>query len=220
MLDRVGLPEQSFPLDRYPHELSGGQRQRVVIAIAMRAEAEAADRRRADDGARRGAAEADPGALARAGRGGRMALLLISHDLAVVTDMADRVAVMRGGAVMESGETVAVLSAQQHPYTRQLAQASMHVPPRRAACAAGRPGRLAAGRGRGARQDLCRPPALAVSPRRAGARRRRRVASPSRRGQSVGLVGELGLREIDARPAGAGARPADRGDAALPRRRR
>jgi peptide/nickel transport system ATP-binding protein len=61
----------------------------------------------------------------------RMGLLLISHDLAVVTEMADRITILRGGEVMEAGETARTLSAQAHPYTRQLAQASMHVPERR-----------------------------------------------------------------------------------------
>ena len=59
-----------------------------------------------------------------------MGLLLISHDLAVVTDMADRITILRHGEVMEEGETARVLSEQVHPYTRQLAQASMHVPAR------------------------------------------------------------------------------------------
>src|SRR4029453_3965079 len=66
-----------------------------------------------------------------------MGLLLISHDLAVVTDMADRITVMRHGEVMESGETALTLSRQSHPYTRQLAQASMHVPARSSAPRAG-----------------------------------------------------------------------------------
>jgi peptide/nickel transport system ATP-binding protein len=59
-----------------------------------------------------------------------MGLLLISHDLAVVTDMADRITIMRHGEVVEEGETAPTLSAQVHPYTRQLAEASMHVPSR------------------------------------------------------------------------------------------
>jgi peptide/nickel transport system ATP-binding protein len=59
-----------------------------------------------------------------------MGLLLISHDLAVVTDMADRITVMRHGEVMETGETARTLKEQRHPYTRQLAEASMHVPAR------------------------------------------------------------------------------------------
>ena len=82
-----------------------------------------------------------------------MGLLLISHDLAVVADMADRITILRGGAVMEEGETAQTLSEQNHPYTRQLAQASMHVPARRPPC---RPLRghlspMAMGRGTGAR---------------------------------------------------------------------
>src|SRR5690606_23167299 len=60
----------------------------------------------------------------------KMGLLLISHDLAVVTDMSDRVTIMRHGEVMEAGETARTLSDQVHPYTRQLASASMHVPAR------------------------------------------------------------------------------------------
>jgi peptide/nickel transport system ATP-binding protein len=130
MLDRVGLPEAKFPLSRYPHELSGGQRQRVVIAIACALKPKLLV---ADEPATaldvvlqkqilellRGLVEED-----------RMGLLLISHDLAVVADMSDRVTVMRHGQVMEEGETARTLSEQVHPYTRQLAQASMHVPAR------------------------------------------------------------------------------------------
>jgi peptide/nickel transport system ATP-binding protein len=67
-----------------------------------------------------------------------MGLLLISHDLAVVADMSDRVTVMRHGEVMEEGETARTLSEQVHPYTRQLAQASMHVPVRRSGDISGR----------------------------------------------------------------------------------
>jgi peptide/nickel transport system ATP-binding protein len=55
---------------------------------------------------------------------------LISHDLAVVTEMADRITILRHGEVIEAGDTARTLSEQLHPYTRQLAQASMHVPAR------------------------------------------------------------------------------------------
>jgi peptide/nickel transport system ATP-binding protein len=128
MLARVGLPENRFPLTRYPHELSGGQRQRVVIAIACALapklliadepttaldvvlQAQILDLLRelvAEDG---------------------MGLILISHDLGVVADMADRITILRHGAVQEAGETAQVLREQKHPYTRQLAEASIHVP--------------------------------------------------------------------------------------------
>ena len=107
MLDRVGLPQSRFPLTTFPHELSGGQRQRVVIAIACALKPKlliADEPTTALDVVLqkqilellRELVEADD-----------MALLLISHDLAVVAGMADEIAVMRGGAVMESGETAA-----------------------------------------------------------------------------------------------------------------
>ena len=132
MLDRVGLPREKFPLSRYPHQLSGGQRQRVVIAIAcaLRPKLLIADepttaldvvlQAQILDLLRELVAET------------KMGLLLISHDLAVVTEMSDRIAVMRHGEIVETGETARTLSEQVHPYTRQLALASMHVPERRA----------------------------------------------------------------------------------------
>ncbi|MGN6464144.1 MAG: ATP-binding cassette domain-containing protein, partial [Rhizobiaceae bacterium] len=130
MLDRVGLPEAKFPLSRYPHELSGGQRQRVVIAIAcaLKPKLLIADEPTTalDVVLQKQILELLRGLVDDDGMG----LLLVSHDLAVVADMTDRVTVMRHGEVMEDGETARVLSQQSHPYTRQLAQASMHVPAR------------------------------------------------------------------------------------------
>ena len=130
MLDRVGLPAKKFPLSRYPHQLSGGQRQRVVIAIAcaLKPKLLIADEPTTalDVVLQQQILDLLKGLVAE----NRMGLLLISHDLAVVTEMSDRVTVLRHGAVMETGETVRVLSEQTHPYTRQLAQASMHVPER------------------------------------------------------------------------------------------
>jgi len=130
MLDRVGLPAAKFPLARYPHELSGGQRQRVVIAIAcaLKPKLLIADEPTTalDVVLQQQILELLRSLVAES----RMGLLLISHDLAVVADMSDRITVLKGGEVMEAGETVRVLSGQVHPYTRQLALASMHVPKR------------------------------------------------------------------------------------------
>ncbi|MBL8581478.1 MAG: ABC transporter ATP-binding protein [Rhizobiaceae bacterium] len=133
ILARVGLPEQKFPLTRYPHELSGGQRQRVVIAIAcaLKPKLLIADEPTTALDVVMQAQILD--LLRELVVENRMGLLLISHDLAVVAEMADRTVIMRHGEVMEDGETVRVLSEQTHPYTRQLAQASMHVPVRKAA---------------------------------------------------------------------------------------
>ena len=135
ILDRVGLPERLFPLSRYPHELSGGQRQRVVIAIACALEPKLliADEPTTalDVVLQAQILDLLRDLVAENGMG----LMLISHDLAVVADMADRITIMRDGRVMEAGEAARTLSERKHPYTRQLAEASMHVPAGRAVAA-------------------------------------------------------------------------------------
>ncbi|MER8942589.1 dipeptide ABC transporter ATP-binding protein [Mesorhizobium sp. M0915] len=130
MLDRVGLPAAQFPLSRYPHELSGGQRQRVVIAIAcaLKPKLLIADEPTTALDVVLQAQILD--LLRDLVAENRMGLLLISHDLAVVTEMADCITILRHGEVMEAGDTARTLSEQLHPYTRQLAQASMHLPAR------------------------------------------------------------------------------------------
>jgi len=131
ILDRVGLPEAKYPLSRYPHQLSGGQRQRVVIAMAtaLKPRLLIADEPTTALDVVLQAQILD--LLRDLCRESKMGLLLISHDLAVVADMTDNITVMRNGQVMEAGDTARVLSEQVHPYTRQLALASTHVPPRR-----------------------------------------------------------------------------------------
>ncbi|WP_372892907.1 ATP-binding cassette domain-containing protein, partial [Rhodosalinus sp.] len=120
MLDRVGLPAERFPLSRYPHELSGGQRQRVVIAmaIALRPKILIADE---PTTALDVTTQAQILALLRelVDEFG-MGLMMITHDLAVVSDMADRIVVMREGEVVETGETRALFANMRHPYTRML----------------------------------------------------------------------------------------------------
>ena len=131
MLDRVGLPHTKFPLSRYPHQLSGGQRQRVVIAIAcaLNPKLLIADEPTTalDVVLQRQILEL----LRDLIHENNMGLLLITHDLAVVADMADRIAIMRSGEVVEAGETANILTEQTHPYTRQLATASAHAPIRK-----------------------------------------------------------------------------------------
>jgi peptide/nickel transport system ATP-binding protein len=131
MLARVGLPEDRFPLGRYPHELSGGQRQRVGIAIAcaLNPKLLIADEPTTALDVVIQAQILD--LLKDLVVENRMGLLLISHDLAVVADMADRIAIMRQGEVVECGPAAETLAHQRHPYTRQLAEASAHAPARR-----------------------------------------------------------------------------------------
>ncbi len=125
-LERVGLPNDRFPLKRYPHELSGGQRQRVVIAmaIALRPKLLIADEPTTalDVTTQAQILELLEDLVDDFGMG----MLMITHDLAVVADMADRIAVMRKGEIVEAGPTGEVMREMRHPYTRMLFEASRH----------------------------------------------------------------------------------------------
>ncbi|MDD8021860.1 MAG: dipeptide ABC transporter ATP-binding protein [Paracoccaceae bacterium] len=127
-LDRVGLTAPRFPLSLYPHELSGGQRQRVAIAmaIALQPRVLIADEPTTALDVTTQAEVLD--LLRDLARTEDMALILITHDLAVVAGMADRVAVMRRGEIVETGLTETLFRAPQHPYTAQLLAASTHRP--------------------------------------------------------------------------------------------
>ncbi len=137
-LDRVGLPAERFPLARYPHELSGGQRQRVVIAmaIALKPKLLIADEPTTalDVTTQARILELLRRLVAEDG----MSMILISHDLAIVAEMADHIAIMKDGVVVESGETGTLFRTMQHPYSKMLLAASTYVSRRR---------RLAAGEG-------------------------------------------------------------------------
>lgn len=128
-LERCELPADRFPLTRYPHELSGGQRQRVVIAMAIALQPKLLI---ADEPTT--ALDVTTQAeilslLARLVREDDMGLMLISHDLAVVTDMAHRIAIMREGVVVEEGGAD-LHRTMKHPYTKALFAASGHQPTR------------------------------------------------------------------------------------------
>ena len=125
-LDRVGLA--AIPADRYPHELSGGQRQRVCIAmaIARRPKLLVADEPTTALDVTTQARVLD--LMAGLSREEGMALLLITHDLGIVSGLADRTHVMKAGRVVESGPTRALFAAPGHPYTAELLAASRPPP--------------------------------------------------------------------------------------------
>ncbi|NGT15979.1 ABC transporter ATP-binding protein [Achromobacter insolitus] len=122
-LRRVGVPEPERRIDDYPFQFSGGQKQRVMIAIALAAEPLLliADEPTTALDVTVQAQVLD--LLADIQREMGMAVLLITHDLAVVKNVAHHVALMRGGEIVESAAAEAFFRAPKHPYARQLFEA-------------------------------------------------------------------------------------------------
>jgi oligopeptide transport system ATP-binding protein len=120
MLERVGIPDPTARIDAYPHELSGGMRQRVMIAMALLCEPElliADEPTTAVDVT----IQAQVLALIRdMQQASNMSVILITHDLGVVAGMADRVAVMYAGRIVETADTRTLFASPRHPYTQGL----------------------------------------------------------------------------------------------------
>lgn len=120
LLEKVGLPDPASRLKQYPHELSGGQRQRVMIAMALMNEPELLI---ADEPTT--ALDVTIQAqilhlLWELQQEFGMSMILITHDLGVVSRAADHIAVMYAGDIVETGRTAEVLEDPRHPYTRGL----------------------------------------------------------------------------------------------------
>ncbi|HKC19735.1 MAG TPA: ABC transporter ATP-binding protein [Candidatus Dormibacteraeota bacterium] len=120
MLNLVGIPSAASRLGDYPHQLSGGMRQRVMIAMALACEPKLliADEPTTalDVTVQAQIMELMRDLQRRLG----MAIILITHDLGVVAEMCDDVAVMYAGRVVERGSTTTVFTSPQHPYTEAL----------------------------------------------------------------------------------------------------
>jgi oligopeptide/dipeptide ABC transporter ATP-binding protein len=135
-LTRASVPEPELRARQYPHELSGGLRQRVLIAMAIAAGDASSNGAGAESGGRLLIADEPTTALdvtvqkqilellmgLRRELG--LSLIFITHDLAVVAQVADRLAVMYAGRAVEEGPTMEVLRRPRHPYTEGLLRAS------------------------------------------------------------------------------------------------
>src|SRR5437667_11341987 len=120
MLDRVGIPQPTRRVDDYPHQFSGGMRQRALIALALSCDPELLI---ADEPTT--ALDVTTQAqilelLADLQEQTGMAIMLITHNLGVVAEMADDVVVMYLGRVVEEGPVDEIFYAPKHPYTRLL----------------------------------------------------------------------------------------------------
>jgi peptide/nickel transport system ATP-binding protein len=120
LLNAVGIPAAKARIDAYPHQFSGGMRQRVVLALALAAEPELVV---ADEPttALDVSVQAQIIALLKTLRAQHgVAVMLITHDMGVIAETADRVAVMYAGRIAEIGPVRDVVKAPSHPYTRGL----------------------------------------------------------------------------------------------------
>ena len=123
LLEECGFPNAEHRLEAFPHQLSGGQRQRVMIAMALANDPKLLI---ADEPTTALDVTIQAQILALLARERQMrglALLLITHDLGIVRNCADRVCVMQNGAIVETGPVAQIFARPQHSYTRMLLDA-------------------------------------------------------------------------------------------------
>src|SRR5262249_22329668 len=123
ILTRVGIAEPERRARQYPHQLSGGMCQRVMIAMALATSPRLLLADEPTTGLDVSIAAQIMDLLRDLGRDTGAAIVLITHDLGVVAELCDRVAVMHAGQVVESGAVRAIFGRPAHPYTRALVRA-------------------------------------------------------------------------------------------------
>ncbi|HET9937724.1 MAG TPA: ABC transporter ATP-binding protein [Gaiella sp.] len=140
LLDEVRIPDPEAALDRYPHEFSGGMRQRIAIASALVCEPRLLI---ADEPTTALDVTVQAGILRlldRLRRDRALSVILITHDLGVMSAVADDLTVFYGGRIVEDGPAPEVLQAPRHPYTRALLDALPHPELERGSVLRGIPG--------------------------------------------------------------------------------
>jgi len=117
LMHEVGIPAPEVRIDHYPHQFSGGMRQRVVIALALCAEPDLIIADEPTTALDVSIQAQITGLLKRLCKERGMAVMLVTHDMGVIAETADRVAVMYAGRLAEIGQVEAVVKAPRHPYT-------------------------------------------------------------------------------------------------------
>ena len=120
LLDRVRIPDARNRVDDYPHQFSGGMRQRVMIAMALALDPEVLIADEPTTALDVTVQAQIMGLLAELQRERTMGLILITHDMGVVADVADRIAVMYAGRVVEEAPVHDIYGRPAHPYTKAL----------------------------------------------------------------------------------------------------
>lgn len=123
LLDRVGMKEPEMVMKSYPHTLSGGMRQRAIIAMALACNPKLLIADEPTTALDVSVQAQIMELLKRLQKESRMAVLLITHDMGVVSHMADRVLVMYAGQIVEEAEAEELFRHPSHPYTRALLSA-------------------------------------------------------------------------------------------------
>ena len=126
LLEDIGIQNASQRIKAYPHQFSGGMRQRVVIALAICTDPELIIADEPTTALDVAVQSQVLNLIQQLAKERQIAFMLITHDIGVIAQVADRVTVMRKGRVVETGDTDQVLGAPKHPYTRALMDA---VPP-------------------------------------------------------------------------------------------
>jgi peptide/nickel transport system ATP-binding protein len=120
LLERVGIPDPARRVDSFPHQFSGGQRQRIMIAMALACEPDVLIADEPTTALDVTVQQQILGLIRKLVAERGMALILISHDLGLIAQNVQRMLVMYGGSVVESGPSAEVFAQPAHPYTRGL----------------------------------------------------------------------------------------------------
>ena len=120
LLELVGIPEPKIRFGQYPHHFSGGMRQRVAIAIALAAEPRLLIADEPTTALDLDTQDQIMGLLRQLASDGSRAMIMVTHDLGLAEQIADRIAVMKDGEIVEAGAASEIFASPRHPYTKQL----------------------------------------------------------------------------------------------------